>query len=113
MSEGITDGLFHEVHDGPNGAETVLLSAGLGGSAGFWAPQMEVLAERFRIVLYDHRGTGRSDRSLKPDHSVAAMAQDMIAVLDATGTDKAHVVGHAAGGNAGLQLALDHPDRLL
>ena len=112
MTTGIADGLWFEIHEGPTGAATVLLSAGLGGSAAFWAPQMEALTERFRVVLYDHRGTGRSDRSLKPDHSVAAMAHDIVAVLDATDTAKAHVVGHAAGGNAGLQLALDHADRL-
>lgn len=111
MKTGVADGLFWEVQDGPPGAASVILSAGLGGSANFWAPQMEAL-KGFRIILYDHRGTGRSDRSLKPDHSVAAMAQDIIAVLDATNTDRAHLVGHAAGGNAGLQLALDAPDRL-
>ncbi len=112
MNSGIVDGLYWEVHDAPEGAATVLMSAGLGGSAAFWSPQMEALTGRFRIILYDHRGTGRSDRSLKPDHSVAAMAEDMIAVLDATDTARAHIVGHAAGGNAGLQLALDHPERL-
>lgn len=112
MNSGTADGLYFEVHDGPEEAASVILSAGLGGSAAFWAPQMAALTERFRIILYDHRGTGRSDRSLKPDHSVASMAQDIVAILDATGTDKAHLVGHAAGGNAGLQLALDHPDRL-
>lgn len=112
MTTGVADGLWYAVHEGPAGADSVLMSAGLGGSAAFWAPQMEALTGRFRVILYDHRGTGRSDRSLKPDHSVASMAQDMIAVLDATGTTKAHIVGHAAGGNAGLQLALDHPDRL-
>ncbi|WP_309628237.1 pyrimidine utilization protein D [Brevundimonas sp.] len=112
MTTGVADGLWHEVHEGPAGAATVLLSAGLGGSAAFWSPQMEALTGHFRVILYDHRGTGRSDRSLKPDHSVAAMAEDMVAVLDATGTAKAHIVGHAAGGNAGLQLALDHPERL-
>ena len=112
MNSGTADGLHYEIHDGPADAATVILSAGLGGSAAFWAPQMDALTERFRVILYDHRGTGRSDRSLKPDHSVAAMAQDIVAVLDATNTPKACVVGHAAGGNAGLQLALDHPDRL-
>ncbi|MES2861853.1 MAG: pyrimidine utilization protein D [Pseudomonadota bacterium] len=112
MNSGTANGLYWEVHDSPAGAPSVLLSAGLGGSAAFWSPQMEALTERFRVILYDHWGTGRSDRSLKPDHSVASMADDMIAVLDATGTARAHIVGHAAGGNAGLQLALDHPDRL-
>jgi aminoacrylate hydrolase len=112
VNSGTADGLYWEIHDGPEDAATVILSAGLGGSAAFWAPQMEALTERFRLILYDHRGTGRSDRSLKPDHSVASMAEDIVAVLDATDTPKAHLVGHAAGGNAGLQLALDHPDRL-
>ena len=112
MHSGTADGLYFEVHDGPAGAPSVLLSAGLGGSAAFWSPQMDALTARFRVILYDHRGTGRSDRSLKADHSVAAMAQDIIAVLNATDTLRTHLVGHAAGGNAGLQLALDHPDRL-
>ncbi|MGV3577918.1 pyrimidine utilization protein D [Brevundimonas sp.] len=112
MTTDIADGLWHEVHQGPAGADSVILSAGLGGSAAFWSPQMEALTDRFRVILYDHRGTGRSDRSLKPDHSVASMAEDIVTVLDATGTTKAHLVGHAAGGNAGLQLALDHPERL-
>lgn len=112
MRSGTADGLYFEIHDGPAGAASVILSAGLGGSAAFWAPQMEALSERFRVILYDHRGTGRSDRSLKPDHSVAAMAQDIVAVLDATDTARAHLVGHAAGGLGGLQLALDHPERL-
>ncbi len=112
MHSGTADGLYWEVHEGPDGADSVILSAGLGGSGHFWSPQMEVLTERFRVILYDHRGTGRSDRSLKPGHSVAAMAQDIVTVLDATGTEKAHLIGHAAGGNAGLQLALDAPERL-
>ncbi|CAN5443208.1 pyrimidine utilization protein D [soil metagenome] len=112
MKSGTVDGLYWEVHDGPQGADSVILSAGLGGSAAFWSPQMETLTQAYRVILYDHRGTGRSDRSLKPDHSVASMAEDIVAVLDATSTDKAHLVGHAAGGNAGLQLALDSPERL-
>lgn len=111
MKSGTFDGLYWEVYDGLPGAPSVILSAGLGGSAHFWSPQMEALKD-YRVILYDHRGTGRSERRLKPDHSVAAMAGDIVAVLDATGTDRAHLVGHAAGGNAGLQLALDHPDRL-
>ena len=112
MASGTADGLYWEVHDGPADSPSVILSAGLGGSAAFWVPQMQALTERFRVILYDNRGTGRSDRSRTPDHSVAAMAQDIVTVLDATDTDRAHLVGHAAGGNAGLQLALDHPDRL-
>lgn len=95
------------------GREVVLLSSGLGGSGAFWAPQMDALTARWPVVTYDHRGTGRSVREL-PDgpYAVQDMADDMVKVMDALGLSKAHVVGHAAGGNAGLALALSHPDRL-
>lgn len=113
MTSGTVDGLHYELHGGPvAGREVVLLSSGLGGSGAFWAPQMAALTERWPVVLYDHRGTGRSVRELPDDYTVAHMAGDMVKVMDALGLAKAHVVGHAAGGNAGLQLALDQPDRL-
>ncbi len=113
MTSGTVDGLHYELHGGPvAGREVVLLSSGLGGSGAFWGPQMEALTARWPVVLYDHRGTGRSVRQLPPNYTVAHMAEDMVKVMDALGLAKAHVVGHAAGGNAGLQLALDAPDRL-
>lgn len=113
MTSGTVDGLHYELHGGPvAGREVVLLSSGLGGSGAFWAPQMAALTERWPVVLYDHRGTGRSVRELPDDYTVAHMAEDMVKVMDALALPKAHVVGHAAGGNAGLQLALDQPDRL-
>ena len=113
MTSGFVDGVFYELHGGPvAGREVVLLSSGLGGSGAFWAPQMDALTERWPVVTYDHRGTGRSVRALPPNYAVAHMAEDMVKVMDALGLAKAHVVGHAAGGNAGLRLALDHPDRL-
>lgn len=114
MTTGTVDGLFYELHGGPvAGREVVLLSSGLGGSGAFWAPQMKALTARWPVVTYDHRGTGRSVRALPPGpYSVDDMAQDMIKVMDALGLPKTHVVGHAAGGNAGLALALSNPDRL-
>jgi aminoacrylate hydrolase len=113
MTPGTVDGLHYEVHgDLTDGRAVVILSAGLGGSGAFWGPQMAALSERFTVVLYDHRGTGRSVRTLTNPHSVAAMAHDIVKVMDALALPRAHVVGHAAGGNAGLALALAHPDRV-
>lgn len=90
----------------------MLLSAGLGGTAGYWAPQLEALAARFRIVAYDQAGTGRNRRELPEDHDIASMADEALAVLEATGTARCHFVGHALGGLVGLALALHTPDRL-
>ena len=102
-----------DVHEGPNpDAETVLLSSGLGGTAGYWTPQLQALRQRYRVVAYDQAGTGRNRRDLPADHSIAAMADEAAAVLDASRTATAHFVGHALGGLVGLELARRRPDRL-
>ncbi|XAH23779.1 pyrimidine utilization protein D [Xylophilus sp. GW821-FHT01B05] len=104
--------LYHEVH-GPADGETVLLSSGLGGSAAFWQPQIPALVEAgYRVVGYDQRGTGRSPGALPAPYSIAHMAQDVVEVMDATGTARCHLMGHALGGLVGLQLALDAPERI-
>jgi aminoacrylate hydrolase len=104
---------FYDVHESERpGAATVLLSSGLGGTAGYWAPQLAALRARYRVVTYDQAGTGRNKCRLLDDHSIAAMADEALAVLDATNTDKAHFVGHALGGLVGLDLATRHPERL-
>ncbi len=94
-------------------AATVVLSAGLGGAAAFWAPQMAAVEAHYRVLAYDHRGTGANAGTLPDPYSIAAMAEDVVAALDASGTARAHVVGHALGGLVGLQLGLDAPERLL
>jgi aminoacrylate hydrolase len=91
---------------GVRGAETVLFSGGLGGSGMHWAPQVAALATTYDVVLYDHRGTGRSDRApLGTLYAVRDMADDMRIVLEGLDVAKAHIVGHAAGGVAALELA--------
>jgi aminoacrylate hydrolase len=107
-----TMGLYWESH-GPEGGTPILLSAGLGGSGSYWLPNIPALTGAgYRVILYDHRGTGRSDRTLPDVVTVDDMADDMVAVLDGAGLPRAHVIGHAAGGVAGLALALRAPDRI-
>ena len=78
---------FFDVHESARpGAPTVLLSSGLGGTAGYWAPQLAALRERYRVVAYDQAGTGRNKQDLPGDHSIAAMADEVLAVMDATKT---------------------------
>lgn len=98
--------IYYEVH---GHGTPVVLSAGMGGSGSFWAPQLDALASRHQVVLYDHVGTGRSAAGSR---SIAGMADDVACVLDHAGIDAAHVVGHAIGGIVGIELALRHPIRL-
>ncbi|MBS0517773.1 MAG: pyrimidine utilization protein D [Proteobacteria bacterium] len=94
-------------------AETVLLSAGLGGAAGYWAPQLAALRQRYRVITYDQAGTGRARATeLAAGYGIADMADEVIEILDATDTESCHFVGHALGGLVGIDLACRVPDRL-
>jgi aminoacrylate hydrolase len=104
-------GLWYEWH-GPENGEVLILSAGLGGAGSYWTPNLPAFAERYRVLLYDHRGTGRSDRELPETVSVDQMADDVLALMDALAVQHASFMGHAAGGVAGLALALKAPHRL-
>ena len=94
------------------GAQTVVLSAGLGGAAAFWSPQMEALGRRYRVLTYDHRGTGDNSGPLPDGYAIDDMAAEVVAMLDDAAVDRAHVVGHALGGLVALALALRVPERL-
>lgn len=89
----------------------LLLVAGLGGRGEFWRPHVAPLAERFRVVLHDHRGTGGSTRSEGP-YSVARLAADVLRLMDALQIECADFVGHSTGGAIGQHIALQAPHRL-
>ena len=93
-------------------APTLVLSSGLGGVAGFWQPQLAALTARYRVVLYDQRGTGRSADSLPEGYSMAMMAAELADALALHGILRFSLIGHALGGLMGMQLALDYPDRV-
>jgi aminoacrylate hydrolase len=94
-------------------AATVLLSAGLGGAAGYWAPQLAALRKYYRVVAYDQAGTGRARPTELPQgYSIADMTDQVVEVLDASKTESCHFVGHALGGLVGVDLALKAPKRL-
>lgn len=104
--------MHHEITGQATPAEAVVLSAGLGGTTAFWAPQREALERHFRVVLMDQRGTGRNAEPLPAGYTIRHMAEDVLEVLDAAGIERAHLVGHALGGLVGLELARCAPQRL-
>ena len=76
-----------------------------------WGPVLRTFQRHFRLVLLDNRGTGRSD-SPAGSFTVASMARDVIAVLDAGGIRRAHVLGVSLGGMVAQELAIAHPERV-
>jgi len=78
-----------------------------------WKMQVPYLARHCRVVTFDGRGNGLSDRPEEPEaYAEAEYAADALAVLDATETAKAFVVGHSMGAQRLLVLAADHPQRV-
>ena len=89
----------------------MLLVAGQGMTVDGWWATTPVLAQSLRVIAFDNRDTGRSSRSRWP-YSVAQMADDAVAVLDAAGEQRAHVYGISLGSLVAQELALRHPDRV-
>ena len=92
--------------------EPLLLIQGLGGNSLHWGEGfLAGLEEDFELVLYDHRGAGRSGAP-PPECTIAALAHDAAAVLDALDIEVAHVVGISMGGMVAQELVLSHPERV-
>jgi pimeloyl-ACP methyl ester carboxylesterase/predicted glycosyltransferase len=78
-----------------------------------WKMQIPHLARHCRVVTFDGRGNGRSDRPQDPAaYDEREFAADALAVMDATETERAVLVGFSLGGQRGLLLAAEHPDRI-
>ena len=79
-----------------------------------WKGQVPYLARHFRVVVYDPRGNGLSGRPPEvAAYSEREYAADTLAVMDASGTDEAVLVGWSRGAQRGLLVATEHPERLL
>jgi pimeloyl-ACP methyl ester carboxylesterase/predicted glycosyltransferase len=78
-----------------------------------WKAQIGYFARHFRVICFDPRGNGRSDRPQDPiAYAEAEFAQDAIDVMDACGVDRAIVVALSRGAQRGMLLATEHPDRV-
>ena len=79
----------------------------------FWKMQIPYLARRFRLVVFDGRGNGKSDRPQEPEaYAEPEYAADALAVLDATATEHAVVASLSRGAERSLHLAAAHPERV-
>jgi pimeloyl-ACP methyl ester carboxylesterase len=106
--------IHYETFGDPTDPALVLVN-GLGSQCiNFDAEWCELFAaEGYRVIRFDNRDVGLSSKLDGVDYSVSDMARDVLAVLDAEGIARAHVMGLSMGGMIVQRLAIDHPDRLL
>jgi 3-oxoadipate enol-lactonase len=89
----------------------VLLIMGLGWPSYMWYRTKPLLTTQYRTITFDNRGAGRSDIPAGP-YSIATMASDAAAVLDAAGVESAHLYGVSMGGMIAQEFALQYPKRV-
>lgn len=113
MPHAITDDGVRLRYDefGRRHGEPVLLIQGLGADSRGWTFQRAAIGSRYRGIVFDNRGVGRSGKPVGP-YDLERMAADAVAVLDAAGYESAHVVGASMGGVLAQIMAVRHPDRV-
>jgi 3-oxoadipate enol-lactonase len=100
------DGLrmYYELHGaGP----PLVLIGGLGLDLSECGPLIDALAASYRVLAFDNRGAGRTDKPDEP-YTVPQLADDTAGLMRAVGIERAHIVGMSLGGRIALDLALAH-----
>jgi pimeloyl-ACP methyl ester carboxylesterase len=105
--------LFYEVYG--HGTPTVMfLPAWAIVHSRAWKAQVPFFARDYRVVTFDPRGNGKSDRASDPAaYSYLEHQQDALGVMDATGTDRAVLIGFSGGAWLAAMLAVEYPERVL
>ena len=103
-----TERLYYELSgEGP----ALVLIRGLTRSMRYWGPLLEHLQGDFRILMYDHRGIGRSPIAHR-GFLMADLARDLAGLMAHVGMERANIFGLSLGGMVAQHLALDHPERV-
>ncbi len=102
--------MYYEVH-GETGSPLILVM-GLAANKLAWPPfAVERFAARHRVILFDNRGAGQTDKPREP-YTMPQFAADVVGLLDAVGVERAHVFGVSMGGMIAQHVALDYPERV-
>ena len=91
--------------------EPLILIMGLGGECGDWILQVYAFKKYYRVVTFDNRGVGKSDKPGEP-YTIKTMADDTVGLMDHLGIDKAHILGVSMGGMIAQEVAINYPKRV-
>jgi 3-oxoadipate enol-lactonase len=91
--------------------EPLILIIGLGSDQSNWRLQIGLFKKYFRIITFDNRGAGKSDKPAGP-YTIGLMADDTVGLMDDLGIGKAHILGVSMGGMIAQELAINHPEKV-
>jgi len=77
-----------------------------------WMPQIRFFKKYYRVITFDNRGVGKSDKPPGP-YSTRMMADDTVKLMDLLGIEKAHIMGASMGGMIAQELAINYPQRVM
>ncbi len=100
--------MYYEIH---GQGDPLFLIMGLRRNAEWWYRQTPFLSEHFKVIAFDNRGAGRSDKQ-KMDYSIRLFADDTAALMEALKIKKANVLGISMGGYIAQELAINYPDKV-
>jgi pimeloyl-ACP methyl ester carboxylesterase len=110
VSDGVR--LYYEELGAIGTGEPLLLISGQGSDHTSWIGVRDDFAARYHVIVYDHRGTGQSDKPTEPPYSTRGFAQDAIDLLDSLHIQRTHAYGVSMGGRICQWLGIDHADRI-
>ncbi|MDB5804889.1 MAG: 3-oxoadipate enol-lactonase [Betaproteobacteria bacterium] len=102
---------MHYLVDGPEDAPWVTFVTGIANDTTLWAGQAKALSDKFRVLRYDLRGQGLTE-STPPPYSIESLSSDLVALWDAIGVAKSHLVGLGLGSTIAMRTAIDKPQRI-
>lgn len=111
MPKAIVNGInmYYEVQG--KGVPLVLIQ-GFSGNHQAWFFQTPVFKKYYRVIIFDNRGIGRTDKSREP-YTIRTMADDVIGLMNHLGVDRAHVLGLSLGGMVAQEIAISYPERVI
>lgn len=100
--------MYYEIH---GEGEPLLLIHGTCFDTTGWAQQIPSFSQKYQVIVFDNRGTGRTDTT-KPPYIIEQMADDAAMLMDNIGINKAHILGYCMGGPIAQELAIKYPERV-